>query len=289
MALITMEDVEKLSPVFKGKFGNALANSLMHVMGVNQLAERYGRHEDKSGPEFIHLFLNDLDVDYLVAGMENLEKLAEGPFVTISNHPYGGLDGLVLIDLIGHFREDYKVMANKILSLVKTIGGNFITVEPNFKDTPEVKAESVRGIRATLTHLKGGHPLGIFPSGAVSDLSLRERKIRDREWQESALRLIKKTEVPVVPVRFFDRNSDFFYSLGLINTTLRVARLPREVLNKGGKQIRVGIGAPISVEEQKQIKSLNDYGIHLRNSVYGMSLPRHFEPRSTINFKKMSL
>ena len=289
MALITMEDVEKISPIFKGKFGNALANSLMRIMGIDQLAERYGRHEDKSGPEFINLFLRDLDVDYLVAGLENLEQLAKGPFVTISNHPYGGLDGLVLIDLIGHFREDFKVMANKVLSLVKTINGNFIHVEPNFKDTPEVKAESVRGIRTTLTHLKEGHPLGIFPSGAVSDLSLCERKIRDREWQESALRLIKKAEVPVLPIRFFDRNSNFFYSLGLINTTLRVARLPREVLNKGGKQIRLGIGTPISVEEQKQFKSLNDYGIYLRNSVYGMPLPCRFESRSTINFKKMNL
>ena len=284
MALITMQDLESLSPVFKGRFGNALANRLMHVTGIDHLAERYARHEDKSGPEFIELFLRDLGVDYLVAGFDNLKRLAEGPFITVSNHPYGGLDGLILIDLIGHFREDYKVMVNNVLSLVKTISGNFISVVPNFKDALAVKAESIRGVRTTLLHLRDGHPLGIFPSGAVSDLSLREHCIRDREWQASALRLIQKAKVPVLPVRFFDRNSNFFYSLGLVNTTLRVLRLPREVLNKGGKQIRVGMGAPISVADQERFKSLADYGTFLRQSVYGMVLPEVFEARNAINF-----
>ena len=127
------------------------------------------------------------------------------------------------------------------------------------------------GIRTALKHLREGHPLGLFPSGAVSDLSLKEMCIRDRQWQEAILRLIRKAAVPVIPVRFFDRNSDLFYLLGLIDWRIRVLRLPREVLNKKGRQVRVGVGRAISPAAQAQCSSLQDFGRLLRDSVYGMS------------------
>ena len=211
MALITMDDIEKLSPIFKGEKGRRRAEKVLRLTGIDQLAERYGRHEDLSGPPFIEAFLNDLNVNYEVGGLENLTALAEGPFVTVSNHPYGGLDGLILIDLVGHFRDDYKVMANQFLNLVKTIKDNFISVIPNTKDAAQATKESIAGVRKALMHVKEGRPLGLFPAGAVSDFHLRDFRLYDRHWQESAIRLIQKMKVPVLPIRFFDRNSSFFY------------------------------------------------------------------------------
>ena len=284
MALITMEEVEQISPLFKGEKGHKLAERLMRLTGVDKLAERYGRHEDLSGPDFVEAFLSDLNVNYEVGGLEHLAALAEGPFITISNHPYGGLDGLILVDLIGHFREDFKVMANQILNLVKTIKDNFISVVPRTKHTAEVTKESIAGLRKALRHVKAGHPLGLFPAGAVSDFHIKGFSIADREWQESAIRLIQKMKVPVLPVRFFDRNSNFFYFLGLINSTVRTTRLPREVLNKKGKPTRVGIGPVISVEEQLAFPQTKELCEMLRNSVYGMALPDHLCPRTMINF-----
>ena len=89
MALITMKDIEGISPVFKGKFGNGLARLTMRITGVDKLAERYGRHEDLSGPEFVSAFLKDLNFNYEVQGLEHLQPVLNGPFITISNHPYG--------------------------------------------------------------------------------------------------------------------------------------------------------------------------------------------------------
>ena len=165
MALITMDDIEKLSPVFKGERGKKRAEMALRITGIDQLAERYGRHEDLSGPDFVDAFLKDLNVNYEVGGLENLASLVKGPFITISNHPYGGLDGLILIDFIGHFREDYKVMANQFLNLVKTIKDNFITVIPNTKATAKATKESIEGVRKALMQVRGGHPLGLFPAG----------------------------------------------------------------------------------------------------------------------------
>ena len=269
MALITMEDIEGLSPVFKGRFGNGLARTALRITGIDQLAERYGRHEDLSGPDFVSAFLKDLDLSFEVQGMEHLQSVVEGPFITISNHPYGGLDGLILVDLLGHFRDDYKVMANKFLSMVKTIDCNFIGVVPKTNDSKGVAKESVNGLKKAIGHLKDGHPLGLFPAGAVSNAYLRSRCVEDREWQQSAIRFIQKMKVPVVPVRFFDRNSDWFYILGLVNWKLRTPRLPREILNKQGKTVRVGIGEVISVDQQTSVPEA-DFAAMLRAAVYGM-------------------
>lgn len=269
MALITMKDIEGISPVFKGKFGNGLARLTMRITGVDKLAERYGRHEDLSGPEFVSAFLKDLNFNYEVQGLEHLQPVLNGPFITISNHPYGGLDGLILIDLFGHLREDYMVMANKFLSMVKTISDSFISVVPKTNATNGISQESVDGIRKTIEHIKEGHPLGLFPSGAVSDFSFRDFCVRDREWQQSAAGLIRYLKVPVVPVRFFNRNSNWFYFLGLVNWRLRTLRLPREVLNKIGKTVKLGIGEVISVEEQMCVSEA-DFASMLRSSVYGI-------------------
>lgn len=267
MALITMQDIEKLSPVFKGRFGHALARFLLRLTGVDEIDERYTRREKFEGPDFTRAYIRDLDLDYEVEGLEHLETLKDKPFITVSNHPLGALDGVVLVDIFAHFREDYKVMANGFLSLVKTMRSNFISVVPSTDDTSDIAGDSLRGVREALLHVREGHPLGIFPSGAVSDYSLKDRCVRDREWQDAALRLIRKLQVPVVPVRFFDRNSRFFYFLGLISWKIRVLRLPREVLGKKGKTLRIGIGEPIGVELQRQC-SRESFGQLLRDSVY---------------------
>ena len=281
MALVTIDEIEALSPVFKGEKGHKLAQRLMHFIGIDQLADRYGQHEDLSGPDFVDAFLKDLNVNYEVAGMEHLADLKEGPFITVSNHPYGGLDGLALIDLMGHFRRDYKVMANQILTLVKTIKDNFISVVPATKDAAKATKESVAGVRKAIGQVRDGHPLGIFPAGAVSDFHLRDFRIYDREWQKSAIRLIHKLKVPVVPIRFFDRNSAFFYFLGLVNWKVRTLRLPMEVLNKAGQRVRIGIGPVVTADEQNEAENL---GQLLRNAVYGMGIPERFVPRNELNF-----
>lgn len=266
MALITIEDIEGISPVFKGKFGNGLARTLMRITGIDKISEIYDRHENLVGPEFAKAYLKDLNISYETQGLENIQSI-DGPFITVSNHPYGGLDGLILIDLFGHLREDYKVMANKFLSLVKTLDDSFISVIPKNKSTKGISLESISGIKKAIDHVKNGHPLGLFPAGAVSDFRLKDFCVRDREWQQSAAGIIRHLKVPVVPVRFFDINSNLFYFLGTINWKLRILRLPREVLNKKGKTVKVGIGNIISVEEQMSVSEA-DFAAMLRSSVY---------------------
>ena len=120
--------------------------------------------------------------------------------------------------------------------------------------------------------LADGHPVGMFPAGAVSNLK-PFHGLHDRPWQEAMIRVIQKAGVPVIPIRFFDGNTKFFYRLGLVSHTLRVMRLPKEVINKRGRQIRLAIGDPIPVEKQKEYKSVQEFSDFLRSTVYDMQLP----------------
>jgi len=286
MKVIDAKDFEGLSPLFRGKGGHRLAEFIMHLLAIDRVNQVYDNSGAYTGAEFTSRLLDDLGVNYVVGNSERLKLLPDGPFITVSNHPYGGLDGIISIDLIASIRNDYRFMVNRMISLVRTLESNLISVTPTGNKKEGMTGTTIRGIREILAHLHNGHPAGFFPSGAVSDFSLKGLCIRDRQWQSGILHLIHSVKVPVLPMRFFDRNSSFFYFLGLINWRIRALRLPYEVFNKRGREIRIGIGDIISVEEQKQFTDVAALGSFLRKAVYEMPVPASFMPRKMINLGK---
>lgn len=279
MKVIEPKDFEDFSPIYKGEKGHRLAECVMRLLAIDRINQVYDQSGDYTGAEFTSRFLDEIGVNYLVGNAERLKMLPEGPFITVSNHPYGGLDGIISIDLMARIRPDYRFMVNKVISKVKTIQDNIISVIPTGNKKTGVHGANIKGIRETLAHLHNGHPMGFFPSGAVSDLSLRDFRIRDRKWQSSILHVIRSVKVPVLPIRFFDKNSAFFYFLGFINWRIRALRLPYEVLNKRKQELRIGIGNIISVEEREKFADAEAFGAFLRECVYEMPLPSSFMPQ----------
>ena len=268
MALITLDELENAVPLFRGRAGNALCRGLMRMLSIDKVNDLYDRCAGSRGPDFAGAVLSDIGVKYEILNKEVLNHLPDGPFITISNHPYGHIDGVMLVDIFGHLRPDFKVMVNKFLGRIRTLDENFICVTPVGEERTSPTKDSIQGIKDAVAHIRTGGALGLFPSGAVSDLSLNDRCIRDREWQEPVIRLIKKMNVPIVPVHFLDRNSNFYYSLGLIDWKVRLLRLVSEVFNKKGKRTRVAIGEIISPEEQAVFTDIREFGDYLRNKVY---------------------
>ena len=285
MALLDQQQMESISPFFGTGLGKVTGKVLKSLLNLNAFADCY----DKSavggamGPDFAHNVLLNTGADYRVSGIGRLKALVgQGPFITVSNHPYGGMDGVILVDMLGHLFPDYKVLVNKILALLEALRPSFITVTPTAAERTAPTRDSINGIRLAMQHLRDGHPLGIFPAGAVSDMDRKTREIRDREWQEPIIRLIRKVGVPIVPIRFFDGNTDFYYKLEWIDWKLRLLRLPTEVINKGGRLIRVGIGEVITPEEQARFTDIAAFRDFLRGRVYGMPLAEDFVPRDAL-------
>ena len=279
MPLLTLQELEQTSPLFRGYIGHAMGRSIMRLLAVDKVNALYDRHSHLQGADFAHSVLQDLGVSCKVSFetpdvSAQLDLLRRGmPFISISNHPYGSLDGVVLADYFGHLCPSYKLLANKLLQRIEALSPSFIPVVPTGSAHAAPTRESILGIRHALEHLRSGGSLGLFPSGAVSDLSLSEHCVRDREWQLPILRFISKAEVPILPVRFFGGNSLFYYLLGVIDWRIRLLRLPAEVFNKSRHPLRLGIGPLISVEEQQQylaMHTMEEYGLWLRSRVYGM-------------------
>ncbi len=276
MPLLPVEQIEQLAPVFKGRFGNVVVRLLRKVLSIKTLSDLYDTIDEYQGADFAGVLIDRLGVNYKLGGSQRLRNLPDGPFITVSNHPYGGMDGVILIDLMGHLRPGFKVMVTEFLALVEALRPSLIVVNPKNNLNKGITSKNIQGVREVLERLHDGEPVGFFPSGAVSDLSLKEMKIRDREWQEAVLRLIQKAKVPIVPLRFFDHNSMWFYYLGLIDWRIRLMQLPHELVNKRHRRIRVGIGEILTVEEQAEHSDIKDFGAFLRSKVYDMPMPDDF-------------
>jgi hypothetical protein len=120
MNAIYPEDFESASPVFRGKRGRRLVRFMMRITAINKFNRVYDKSSHLTGSEFMSDFLKGLGVQYLVGNAERLKSLPDGAFINISNHPYGGLDGTITIDLMIAVPPDYKFMVNKLRSYMKT-------------------------------------------------------------------------------------------------------------------------------------------------------------------------
>lgn len=283
--VITPDNAKELSPIFKGKLGKLLLKLGLKITGIDHVNEVHQGVEDmgiEPGPDFAKGILDQVKVDFRIGHPERLEALPQGPFIAIANHAYGHLDGICLVDILGHVRPKTKVMVNEFLMWIWGLAPNFISVNPVTAAGSGTTATSINGVKSALLQLRSGEPLGIFPSGAVADVKPWKGWIlEEREWQDAAIRLIRKARVPIVPIRFFDRNSRFYYALGLLDYRIRFARLFHELVNKKGTQPRLGIGETITVEQQDAIPE-EDFKAFLRSSVYDMPLPESFTLRSEL-------
>ena len=257
MPLLTENDIGRIP----------CAHLLMRLLSVDKVNDLYDRNCCYNGPSFAHAVLEDLEIHYEMENYEALDEISDGPFITISNHPYGHLDGVMLVDIFAHTRSDYKVMANKSLGRIETLRDNFICVTPVGSERTTPTGDSVQGVKEAFRHVREGHPLGLFPAGAVSDLSLRNGCVRDREWQEPVIRLIRRLNVPILPVTFRDGNSRLFYSLGLVDWRVRLLKLPSEVFNKRGRVERIALGKIITPQQQDRFDDINEFGRFLRQKV----------------------
>lgn len=265
--LVSKSQIKRVFKV-RGAFGNAIASATLSVTGLNRINKLYRGVSEYQGIDFADHLLEDLNVkcDYIPQELELLPK--DEPFIIVSNHPFGGLDGIIMLHLFGRVRPDLRILTNFILSYIPNLENYFFPVNP-FSENKELRS-SLKGIRLAKEHLKNGGVLGLFPAGEVSSNANKERIVKDIEWQHSIIKLIKSAGVPVVPIYFDGGNSKYFHMLGRINKLLRTIRLPGEVFNKKDKTISVRIGRPVSVAEIEEFVTIKDLGKYLWNRTYAL-------------------
>ena len=264
--VLDYDDISQMVPWFKGK--EKLVNRLLKFLSVDKVNWLHDHNCDTVGCEFTTGLLTDLELTLRIDNEQVLDSFPEGAFVTVSNHPFGALDGISLINIVGRRRPQFKVMVNMILNYISAMRPNFIAVDALASDDPKKKAVSMQGIKSAIMQVRRGNPIGFFPAGAVSKVNIKGQ-LEDREWQPTIIRLIQQLKVPVIPIYFHGSNSWWFNFLGVVCWQLRTLRLPAEVFRKKGATLHVSIGDPISVEEQLQHSgSIEELGQFLKDKTY---------------------
>lgn len=266
--VLDYDDIVKMAPFLKGK--RRLVGWLMKLLAVDKVNWIHDHNFDTPGPQFCRGLLEDLNIKLRIDNEQVLDNLPEGAFITISNHPFGALDGITLIDIIGLRRPKFKVMVNMILNYIVAMRPNFIAVDQTASDDPAKKAVSMKGIKEAIMQVRRGEPIGFFPAGAVGNYN-RHLKFEDREWRESIIRLIQQLKVPVIPIFFHGYNSWWFRFLGIVSWQIRTLRLPAEVFRRKNDTLHISVGDPILPEEiaahSGSVKELGDF---LRAKTYSL-------------------
>ncbi len=253
-----------------GFIGSFIGWLLLKITRISKINRQYDKLSHLEGLEYISKTLDLYGVTFEIPD-EDLRRLPkEGAFITLSNHPLGGLDGGLLLKLMLEQRADYKIIGNFLLHNFKPLQPFVMPVNP-FEDRKEAKS-SLKGIKNAILHLKEGYPLGIFPAGEVSTIKEGKNYV-DKAWEPSIMRLVQKAKVPVIPIYFHARNSALFYRLASISGTLRTAKLPSELFSQENRVIKVRIGNPVSVKDQEEYTNLEDLTSFLRKKTYMLANP----------------
>lgn len=204
----------------------------------------------------------ELDIDE-----QQLGRIPEkGRLVIVANHPFGGIEGVILASVLQRVRPDVKIMANYMLEVIPELREVFLFVNPF--ETREAARQNLASMKATLGHLKDEGVLGVFPAGEVSHVRWNDQQIKDPEWKHNIAGIIRRAKAPVVPIYFCGHNGPVFQAAGLIHPRLRTALLPRQFSNKRRSRITLRIGTPISYKRMEAFPDAQTLMHYLRQRTY---------------------
>ncbi len=237
---------------------------LLSFNGLNNLY--YDALTYETDQAFYDKLLERMNVNYHISerDMENIPD--KGRVIVVANHPFGGIEGIILASVLRSIRSDSKILANYILECIPELREVFFFVDPfGGKDAARTNLASMK---KAIQWLRDDHMLGIFPAGEVAHFSMSKRKVVESEWNQSVAGIIRKTESPVLPIYFDGFNGPLFQLMGLIHPRLRTAFLPKELLNKKDRDIDICIGKVINFNKLTAFESDKEMMSYLRQRTF---------------------
>ena len=214
---------------------------------------RFERDGRPDGQAFWSKALEVMGID-LVTPESTIRRIpGSGPVVIVSNHPHGLVDGMVLAELIGRVREDYKILTRSLLTGVAEIDRFMIPVP--FPHESDALQQSLVMRRRSMEHLSAGGVVALFPSGVVASSDSVFGAAVERPWNPFTAKMIQRSGATVVPIFFPGSNSRFYQMASRISATLRQSLLLYEVRHSLDKPQAPIVGPAITPEEWRPLAS----------------------------------
>lgn len=260
-------------------------SAIEKILLVDRLSKVHKRASNtENTPQFLKSLLEVLGINYEVSDGDLLKIPKEGPVIVVSNHPFGGIDGIILSSMLLSARSDVKVMANYLLGRIPELRDLFIFVDP-FGRADSVRA-NIAPMRQVLSWLRQGGMACVFPSGEVSHMQFTKRGVTDPKWTDMIARIIRRTGASVLPVHFTGSNSMLFQVAGLLHPRLRTIMLPREMLNKSKKEVLLKVGNLIPFDRIDKFRSDKEIMEYLRMRTYLLCPPRQGFLRKNVSKRR---
>jgi 1-acyl-sn-glycerol-3-phosphate acyltransferase len=233
---------------------------IVHQDDLNVFMNKWGHLKDA---ELIGAFLSHFEIKFKVSGVENISKT--GRHIFVSNHPLGGLDGLVFIYELSKYFPDIKFPVNDILTNIENLSGIFLPVNKHGVQGKDA-ARKIEEAYAS------GSQILYFPAGLCS----RKRRgvIKDLKWHKSFITKAIQHNRDIVPAYFSGRNSNFFYNLSNfrkfigINVNVEMLYLADEMFRQKYKEIRLVFGKTISWKTFDKTRSALEWAEWVKSKSY---------------------
>ncbi|MCJ7446935.1 MAG: 1-acyl-sn-glycerol-3-phosphate acyltransferase [Bacteroidales bacterium] len=260
-------DVEQVlnskNPALRKTIPQFLINYLIRIVHQEELNDFFKIHGHLKDAEMIEAWLKYSNIKYKVIGSENIPS--EGRYIFVSNHPLGGLDGVVFIYELSKYFKDIKFPVNDILMNIKNLSGIFLPVNKHGSQGREA-ARMIEEAYSSASQIL------YFPAGLCS----RKKKgiIKDLQWHKSFISKAIQHKRDIVPTFFSGRNSNFFYNLANIRSFLGIKAniemlyLPDEMFRQKNKEILLVFGKTIPWQTFNQTKSPSKWADWVRSKSY---------------------
>lgn len=242
---------------FDSKVTSAIIRTMEWVTGklaIVGMIRRFEKRGAPTGQAFWRAALDTMGIPLLTPDEEIAHIPLEGPVVVVANHPHGLVDGMILADLIGRRRSDYKILTRALLTGIDEVAASYMISVP-FPHEPDAQRKSVEMRAKSMAHLKEGGLISVFPSGVVASSDTMFGPAIEREWNVFTAQMIRRSGASVVPIFFPGSNSRWYQMANRISSTLRQGLLLHEVVHSCNRPQKPVVGAPISDERMKMLES----------------------------------
>ncbi len=241
------------SNTFDSGFKRGIIRTIELLTGKITILRRI-RHFEKAGAPKGQAFwrgaLGVMGIDLQTPDDQLARIPKEGPVVLVANHPHGLVDGMILADLIGRVRDDYRILTRSILTGIDETAANYMIPVP-FPHEPDAQNKMLEMRRETMEHLKNGGIIALFPSGGVAASETMMGPAIEGEWNVFTAKLIRTSGATVVPCYFQGQNSRLYQIANRISATLRQSLLLHEIVHSMDKPQAPIVGHPISQDDMR--------------------------------------
>ncbi|SEP81741.1 Putative hemolysin [Thalassovita taeanensis] len=221
---------------------------------ILRMIRRFEKQGAPEGQAFWRAALDVMGIP-LMTPQSQIDRIPEtGPVVVVANHPHGMVDGMILADLIGRRRDDYKILTRAVLTGIDEVATSYMISVP-FPHEEDAQRKSVEMRAQAMTHLKSGGVISVFPSGVVAASETMFGPAIEAEWNVFTAQMIRRSGAKVVPIFFPGANSRWYHMANRVSATLRQGLLLHEIVHSCNRPQAPIVGDPLTEAQMERLTS----------------------------------